>query len=154
PPRDSYGVPGSAYYSAHHVRNRRGSSPRPRTWRMRMFAQEPPGSSVGPGNSRCSRREDLGIAGVRELVMEKTRMAGGASPQFSTVQRYGIGLVSVALALPAALVLGRESFRDAEVPLFLFAVALSAWYGGPGPAALAVFLASAFFAFFFTEPLY
>src|SRR5262244_1393494 len=81
-------------------------------------------------------------------------MAGHESPQFSTLQRYGIALLSIAVAFPAAFALGKSNFRDAEVPLFLFAVALSAWYGGPGPAAVAVFSSCALFVYFFTEPLY
>jgi PAS domain S-box-containing protein len=81
-------------------------------------------------------------------------MAGRELPQLSQVQRYGIALLSVGVALPIAIVLARSGFRDAEIPLFLFAVALSAWYGGHGPAAVAVVLSTVFFDYFFTEPLY
>jgi K+-sensing histidine kinase KdpD len=81
-------------------------------------------------------------------------MADRESRQLSAGQRYGIAVLSVCIALTAALILGRSKFRDAEVPLFLFAVALAAWYGGPGPAVMAVLLATGFFAYFFTEPIY
>ena len=81
-------------------------------------------------------------------------MAGRESPQLSTAQRYGIAVFSVGIAAPLALVLARLHFRNTEVPLFLFAVALAAWYGGPRPAVLAVLLSSALFNYFFTEPLY
>ena len=81
-------------------------------------------------------------------------MAARESLELSAVQRYGIAVLSVCIALSGALVLDRSNFRDPEVPLFLFAVALAAWYGGPGPAAVAVLLSSAFFDYFFTEPRY
>jgi hypothetical protein len=57
----------------------------------------------------------------------------------STIQRYGLALLSVAVALSGALLLQRFQFRDVEVPLFLFAVAVSAWFGGSGAAVLALF---------------
>ncbi|MBV8587237.1 MAG: DUF4118 domain-containing protein, partial [Verrucomicrobia bacterium] len=44
--------------------------------------------------------------------------------------------------------------RSTEVPLLLFAVAVTAWYGGIGPAVLALVLACVSFDFFFTDPLY
>ena len=81
-------------------------------------------------------------------------MADRESPHLSQVQRYGIALVSVGAALAIALGLGGLGFRDAAVPLFLIAVALSAWYGGRGPAAVAVLLSSLLTDYFFTEPLY
>jgi PAS domain S-box-containing protein len=71
-----------------------------------------------------------------------------------TIQRYGLAVLSVAVALGVALLLARFHLRDVEVPLFLFAVALVAWYGGPGPALLALLLACLCFDYFFTEPLY
>jgi PAS domain S-box-containing protein len=70
------------------------------------------------------------------------------------IQRYGIGVVSVAIALGIALVLQRYSLRSVEFPLFLFAIALTAWFAGDGPAILAVVLSSLAFNFFFTEPIY
>jgi PAS domain S-box-containing protein len=81
-------------------------------------------------------------------------MSERESRQLSAIQRYGIAVLSVCIALPVALILGRSKVRDPEVPLFLFAVALAAWYGGFGPVVVAVLLATGFFAFFFTEPLY
>jgi hypothetical protein len=58
----------------------------------------------------------------------------------STIQRYGLAVLSVSVALGGALLLGHFQFRDVEVPLFLFSVALSAWYGGTGAAVLALLL--------------
>ena len=70
------------------------------------------------------------------------------------LQRYGLAVLSVGVALAAALLLQHFQFRDAEVPLLLFAVAITSWYGGPGPAVLAVILSSICFNYFFVQPLY
>src|ERR1700676_2653567 len=72
----------------------------------------------------------------------------------SPVLRYGLAATSFAVALGLALLAQRYSFHNVEVPLLLFAVAVTAWYAGPGPAALAVVLSIAFFDYFFTEPRY
>jgi PAS domain S-box-containing protein len=72
----------------------------------------------------------------------------------SAVLRYGLGVVSFGVALGLALLAQRYGFHNVEVPLFLFAVAVTAWYGGPGPTALTVVLSIAFFDYFFTEPRY
>ena len=74
--------------------------------------------------------------------------------RFSALQRYGLAVVCVAVALGGALLLARFHFRDAEVPLFLFAVAVVAWYGGAGAGALALLLSSVSFDYFFAEPIY
>jgi hypothetical protein len=52
--------------------------------------------------------------------------------RLSRIQRFGLAVISVSVTLGAALLLERFHFRDVEVPLFLFAVALAAWYAGPG----------------------
>jgi PAS domain S-box-containing protein len=70
------------------------------------------------------------------------------------ILRYGLAVVSVALALGLALLLERYSFRGVEFPLFLFAIAISVWYAGLWPGVLAVVLSSLAFNYFFTEPLY
>src|SRR5271165_6627650 len=51
-------------------------------------------------------------------------------------QRYGLAVLSVSVTLGMALLLKRFVSRDLEVPLFLFVVALAAWYAGPGAAVL------------------
>src|SRR5260370_1915687 len=72
----------------------------------------------------------------------------------STIQGYGLAVLSVSLALGGALLLGRFTFRDVEVPLFLFALAVAAWYGGTGAAVLALLLSCLSFDYFFVEPLH
>jgi PAS domain S-box-containing protein len=68
--------------------------------------------------------------------------------------RYGIAVGSVALALGLTLLLERYNFRGAADPLFLFAIAITVWYAGPGPAILAVVLSSVADAYFFIPPVY
>ena len=72
----------------------------------------------------------------------------------SLIQRHGLAVLSFSVALGGALLLEHFHFRDVEVPLFLFAVAISAWYGGIGPAILALVLSCVGFDYFFVEPLY
>jgi PAS domain S-box-containing protein len=74
--------------------------------------------------------------------------------KLSATKRYGLAVVSVALALGLALLLERFDFRGVEFPLFLFAIALTVWYAGPGPGILAVVLSSLCFDYYFTEPLH
>jgi signal transduction histidine kinase len=72
----------------------------------------------------------------------------------SAIQRYGLAILSVAAALGLALLVDRYNVRDVEAPLFLFAIALTAWYAGAGPAALAFALSSTAFNYYFTQPLH
>jgi PAS domain S-box-containing protein len=72
----------------------------------------------------------------------------------SPVLRYGLAATSVAVALGLALLEQRYGFRDLQVPLFLFAIAVTVWYAGIGPAIVAVVLSSLAFDYFFTEPRY
>ena len=72
----------------------------------------------------------------------------------SPVLRYGLAAASFAIALGLALLEQRYGFRDLQVPLFLFAIAVTVWYAGIGPAIVAVVLSSLAFDYFFTEPLY
>jgi signal transduction histidine kinase len=73
---------------------------------------------------------------------------------FSAIQRYGLAVLSVSVALGLALLVDRYNVRDVEAPLFLFAIALTAWYAGAGPAALAFALSSGGFNYYFTQPYY
>jgi PAS domain S-box-containing protein len=72
----------------------------------------------------------------------------------SAIQQYGVAVLSVSLALGSACLLQRYNFRGFSDSLFLFAIAITAWYAGPGPAILA--LVSSYLAvdYFFVEPIY
>jgi PAS domain S-box-containing protein len=78
----------------------------------------------------------------------QTRMAQ------SVALRYGVAVVSSALALGLALLASHYHFRNVEVPLFLLIVAVTAWYGGWGPAAVALVLSIVYFDYFFVDPIY
>jgi len=71
-----------------------------------------------------------------------------------TVQRYGVALLSVVIALESALFLKDQKFQGVEFPIFMFAMALTAWYEGTGPAILALVLSGIAFNYYFTEPLH
>jgi signal transduction histidine kinase len=76
-------------------------------------------------------------------------------PKFlSVIQRYGVGVLSVSVAVGGALFLGRYGFHDVVDALLLFAIAITVWYAGPGPAILAVVLSSLANGYFFIEPIY
>jgi PAS domain S-box-containing protein len=89
-----------------------------------------------------------------EARQAKVRCKPQLPKPLSRVQRYGLALFSVSVALGGALVLERFHFRDVEVPLFLFAVAVAAWYGGNEGAVLALILSCVSFDYFFVEPLH
>ncbi len=60
----------------------------------------------------------------------------------------------LSLALGAGLLAQRYNAHNVELPVFLSAVAVTAWYAGSGPAVVSVVLSIACFDFFFTEPRY
>jgi signal transduction histidine kinase len=90
-------------------------------------------------------------------IEAKPSVAPGRS-RFSNLvwvtRHYGLAILAISLALAVALLLQRFQFRGTEVPLLLFAVAISAWYGGTGAAVLALVLSLISFDYFFTEPYY
>src|SRR5258708_26170105 len=72
----------------------------------------------------------------------------------SPVLRYGLAVTSFVIILGLALLAQRYDFRNVEIPLFLFALALTAWYAGAGPAVLAVVLSILSFDYYFLQPRY
>jgi hypothetical protein len=68
----------------------------------------------------------------------------------SPVLRYGLAVLSVSVALGGALLIERLQLHN--ITLFLFAIAVAAWYGGTAPAALAFLLSCISLAYFFVEP--
>src|SRR5580692_8298472 len=66
------------------------------------------------------------------------------------VLRYGLAVLSVSVALAGALLVERLQLHN--ITLFLFAIAVAAWYGGVGTAVLALLLSCISFAYFFVEP--
>ena len=68
----------------------------------------------------------------------------------SPVLRYGLAVLSVSAALGGALLIERLHLHN--ITLFLFAIAVAAWYGGTRAAVLALLLSCISFAHFFVEP--
>src|SRR5262245_62176832 len=71
----------------------------------------------------------------------------------SSLLRYGLALASPCIALALALLLGRYGLYFIN-SIFLFGIAIVSWFGGPGPAVLAVVVSGAARGYFFVEPLY
>jgi PAS domain S-box-containing protein len=72
----------------------------------------------------------------------------------SAIQRYGLAVLSVSVALGGALLIYHYQVHDVEVVLFLFAVGVTAWFAGGGASALALLLSCIIFDYFFVEPFY
>jgi K+-sensing histidine kinase KdpD len=68
--------------------------------------------------------------------------------------RYGLAVLSVGIALGTALLLARQDFPDVADPLLLFAIAMTVWYAGRGPAIVALVLSILANSYFFIEPIY
>jgi PAS domain S-box-containing protein len=72
----------------------------------------------------------------------------------SRARQYGFALSTTAIAFALALLAYDYNFPNVEIPLFLFVIAVTAWYAGSGPAALAATLAILAVDYYFTEPRY
>lgn len=70
------------------------------------------------------------------------------SPGGSLAARYGLAIVSVAIALGIALLLGGYAFS-----LLLSAIAVAVWYGGAGPGLMEILLSMLSVDYFF-RPLH
>ena len=75
-------------------------------------------------------------------------------PMTSVVPRYGLAVLSVAIALGLALLGEVYALHKLEFPVLLSAIAITIWYAGNGPGALALLAAVLSFEYFFAEPRY
>jgi len=66
--------------------------------------------------------------------------------------RYGLAVVSVAVALGINLFLFNRRIEGVEFPIFLIAIALTVWFAGTKPAILALILSTLAFDYYFTQP--
>src|SRR5208283_868348 len=78
--------------------------------------------------------------------------SSGALP-LNYLQRYGLAVVSIAVALGISLLLQHFGFRVPSALLLLFAVAISSWYAGAGSGVLAAILSTISFYWYFVEPV-
>ena len=69
----------------------------------------------------------------------------------SVLPRYGVALLSVALALGLALLLSRFELRES---FFLIAITITVWFGGIGPGLLAIVLSDLSLDYFFIPPIH
>jgi PAS domain S-box-containing protein len=69
----------------------------------------------------------------------------------SGFQRYGLAVLSVAIALGISLFL---AIPRIELAAFLLAIAVTVWYAGQGPGIVALVLSGLAFNYYFTEPRY
>jgi PAS domain S-box-containing protein len=69
------------------------------------------------------------------------------------LRRYGLAVVSIGVALGISLLLQHFGFRVPSALLLLFAVGMSSWYAGAGPAVLAAILSTISFYWYFVEPV-
>jgi len=88
--------------------------------------------------------------GASESVVHRS----SGKPRLGHLQHYGLAVVSVGIALVAAILLQHFHFQDTPVPLLLLAVAITSWYGGAGPAVLVVVLSLIGLNYFFVAPIY
>ena len=75
------------------------------------------------------------------------------SLRLAQLQRYGLAVLSIGVALGTLLLLQDFHFRVPAALLLLFVVAIISWYGGIGPAVLAVVLSIISFYWYFVEPV-
>ena len=85
---------------------------------------------------------------------------GGSEPaarrRFSsrTVLQYGLALGSVAGASALGILAGWVNLQESTFTFFVLAVALTSWYAGAWPAAVAFVVGAVAFNYFFTLPLH
>jgi PAS domain S-box-containing protein len=67
---------------------------------------------------------------------------------------YGLALLAITVAVGVALAVERLGVENLEIPLFLIAIVVTAWYGGSRPAVAAIVAGALCLDYFFTPPLY
>ena len=72
----------------------------------------------------------------------------------SVALRYGLAVFSLLVALGLALLGQVYTVQNVAFPLLLSAIAITIWYAGNGPGALALLVAVLSFEYFFAEPRY
>ena len=130
---------------------------------MRNFEGIQPGKAILMYAGFSTRKKEIPV----EIVARGTQMkpppldanesvahrSSGALP-LNYLQRYGLAVVSVGVALGISLLLQHFGFRVPSALLLLFAVAISSWYAGAGPGLLAATLSTISFYWYFVEPVH
>ena len=68
--------------------------------------------------------------------------------------RYGLALGAVTVAATVAVLTWNYGIPHGQASIFLFAIAVAAWYGGLGPTIVAVVFSAFAYSYFFTAPLH
>jgi len=150
--------PGAQHSETRECRLRMDSDPKPWVLISRRPMLNDAGDTVGlvvtvidiserKRSEKALRRSEAYLADVPG-AQESLKTSQSASPA-----RYGLAILSVGVALAAALFLQYLHFRDVAIPLLLLAVAISSWSGGIGPAVLATILSTISFYWYFIEPV-
>jgi PAS domain S-box-containing protein len=94
-------------------------------------------------------------AGIHVELARRLLRRNRASQRVSSgIWGYGLSVVSIAMVVGAALTLQHNDFRAPPTAVFSLAIAIASWYGGIGPAVVAVLLSITCFVYFFTAPFY
>jgi PAS domain S-box-containing protein len=80
--------------------------------------------------------------------------SGSGAKIARVVRPYALAFLALGVALLVALAAQSVGLNDADLPLFLIAIAISVWYGNAGSAAVSVVVAALCVDYFFTAPLY
>ena len=84
--------------------------------------------------------------------MTREKSLSSAIP--SVLQRYGLAVLSVGIALGLGLFFASYRIQNVGFPILLIAIGITAWQAGNGPAVVALILAALAFNYYFTEPRY
>jgi DNA-binding winged helix-turn-helix (wHTH) protein len=106
---------------------------------------------IAPCRHQLSRVAPRWSAGSRMRQAMTYRDPSSPKP-LSTILRYGIAVLSVAIAIGLDFFLLRHF--DAKLTPFLFAVAVTVWYAGTGPGVLAIVLSVLSLNCFFLRPVF
>jgi len=68
--------------------------------------------------------------------------------------RYGLAVGAVTVAATIAVLTWNFGIPHGQASIFLFAIAVAAWYGGLGPTIIAVVVSAFTYSYFFTSPLH
>jgi PAS domain S-box-containing protein len=100
----------------------------------------------------CCVQTWLGTLRLSPLTWQAMAHQDPPSPKSRPViLYYGLAVLSVAIAVGAAVLLRRFEIRES---LFLIAIAVTVWFGGFGPGLLAILFSDLSIDYFFLPPIY
>jgi len=94
------------------------------------------------------------MSSAAKILSKKNKPVSSASRVRLTIFRYGLSFVTTAAALGLGLFVSQLGIRHVQYSMFLLAIAVTAWYGGIGPALVATLFSALAHAYFFSVPIY